>query len=429
MPKKRLGNIAIASLVGVNVILYLVFPPPDNGAPLFTNQFIAEIISSSAMILMACGIVLANKPRFLEPFFGGLDKMYQSHKTAALTAITLLFAHFFIIPLRDEPLALGRLLGKTALIGLSVLILLTLAPRIPVVGGYIRLAYHNWRSTHKFIGFFFILGFIHMLQVKNVSKDAPVPNLYWNVIVYVGMAAYIYKELVTPWLRRSANYVVEAARKLNASTLEVTLRPKSKRPPQTAGQFTFVSFAGDQVLAEPHPFTVSSAPKEGNLRLSIKACGDWTRRLYERLAPGTEAKVDGCYGQFNYKTGGPKQVWIAGGIGVTPFLSWVRDFSEGSEPAAEIDFFYTVRAEADALFADEFKAAAQKHPRFRANISVSSRDGSLTVDKMAAALQGNLAERHVYLCGPLPMTESFKKQFIARGVPASQIHFEEFNFR
>lgn len=425
--KNRLGNFVLAGLVLLNLLLYVFFPPANPGVPLFTNQLVAEIFSSSAMILMACGMVLANRPRWAEPFFGGLDRMYQAHKTVGLTALVLLFGHFFLIPLRDEPLSLGRLSGKVALIGFSALIILTLAPRIPFVGGYIRLAYQHWKLTHKFIGLFFIIGFLHMLNVKNLSESAPVPNLYWNVIVYIGMAAYAYKELLSPFIGKRYPYVVEAARKLNPSTLEVTLKPNGARPPQTAGQFTFVSFRGDAVLGEPHPFTVSSSPKENNLRLSIKASGDWTKHLYANLKAGTEARIDGCYGQLNYKTSGQRQIWIAGGIGVTPFLSWVRDFDPQSN--FEIDFFYSVRAESDAVFWDEFLAATQKHKWFRATLNVSSKDGSLTVEKMAATLAGGLAERHIYMCGPLPMTEAFRKQFVAKGVPAGNIHFEEFNFR
>ena len=112
---------------------------------------------------------------------------------------------------------------------------------------------------------------------------------------------------------------------------------------------------------------------------------------------------------------------------MTPCLSWVRDLD--GEPEYEIDFFYTVRAEADALFADEFVAASQQYKNFRATINVSSKDGSLTADKVAAAIKGNVADRHIYMCGPLPMTEAFRKQFLQKGVPASNIHFEEFNFR
>src|SRR5574341_1150312 len=420
MPHWRPGNIAIFGLALLNVIFYLLFPPPDNGQSFFVNQLVAEMLSSTAMILMACAIVLANRPRFLEPYFGGLDKMYQSHKTATLTAISLLFAHFFLIPLQSEPYSPGRLLGKTALLGLSALILLTLAPRVPVLGGYVRLAYHHWRLTHKFVGLFFIIGVFHRLQVNNVSQTSHVLDLYWFAIVYVGIAAYLYKELLAPFLRRPHAYVVEAARKLNGTPLEVTLKPKGRKPAQTAGEFLFVSFAGNKALAEPHPFTVSSSPKEENLRLSIKASGDWTRRLHSHLQPGVEARVEGCYGRLNYKTGGRQQIWVAGGIGVTPFLSWMRDFEANSE--FEIDFFYTARAETDALFWDEFAAAAQQHPWFRATLNVSSRDGSLTAEKIIATLTGRVADRHIYLCGPLPMTEAVKTQFTQKGVPLGNIH-------
>ncbi len=97
MQKKQIGNLTLFTLVLLNLILYLLFPPPHDGSPLFYNQLTAEVLSSSAMVLMSCAIVLANRPRFLEPFFGGLDQMYKSHKTAALTAIIFLFLHFFIM--------------------------------------------------------------------------------------------------------------------------------------------------------------------------------------------------------------------------------------------------------------------------------------------------------------------------------------------
>lgn len=427
MRKQQLGSVVIAGLVLLNVVLYLVFPPADTGDPTFVNQLIGEILSSSGMILMSCAFVLANRPRVLEPFFGGLDQMYKSHKTAALTGITLIVAHFFVIPLTQDPYSLGRILGKVSLVGLAALVLLTLAPRVPVVGGYVRLAYHQWRWTHKFIGVFFIVGFIHMLQIKSVSQSAPIPNWYWNLIVYIGMAAYLYKELLAPFLHKPYAYAVEAVRKLNGSTLEVTLKPSGSKPGQTAGQFAFVSFEGDRVLGEAHPFTVSSSPKEGRIRFSIKACGDWTRHLYDNLKAGTAAKVDGCYGQLDYRNGGKTQIWVAGGIGVTPFLSWVRDFDGALDRT--IDFYYTVRGEADVLFWDEFAAADKRYERFRATLNVSGRDGSLTVKKIVAGAQGNMAEAHIYMCGPLPMIEAFKKQFLKQGVPSTHIHYEEFNFR
>jgi len=88
----------------------------------------------------------------------------------------------------------------------------------------------------------------------------------------------------------------------------------------------------------------------------------FTHDLHTGLQAGAHARIDGGYGMFDYKSGGSRQVWIAGGIGVTPFLSWVRDF--GGSLDFEIDFFYTVRSPDEALFLDEFQAAARRYSSF-----------------------------------------------------------------
>jgi predicted ferric reductase len=135
---------------------------------------------------------------------------------------------------------------------------------------------------------------------------------------------------------------------------------------QRAGQFLFVRFPSDKILNESHPFTISSAPKDEALRVTIKASGDFTRELFTRLKEGAEAVVDGAYGMFDYKTGGQKQIWVAGGIGVTPFLSFIRDMD--GNLAHDVDFYYTVRHPDEALFVDEIQAAAQKNPRLKFHI-------------------------------------------------------------
>lgn len=424
MSTKTFGNWGLVALVLVNLGLWLVFPPGDDGKPTFLRKFASEIVASSAMILLAAAQVLALRPRVLEPFFGGLDKMYVSHKNAGLAGTVLIFAHFASMPLSDA-LGQGGNVGIAALVGLIVLVVLALAPRIPLLGGHLRLAYHHWRWTHKFVGVFFILGLVHLYLVPTLIRTTPVPLVYAWLAGSIGAAAYVYKEVLAPRLGKTYPHTVETTRKLNGTTLEVTLRPIGAKPTHRAGQFLFVGFDGD--LSEPHPFTISSAPKEPHLRVAVKASGDWTRRMVETLKPGRAATVHGAHGMFDYATGGALQIWIAGGIGLTPFLSWVRDFDDALD--RDIYFFHTVRGEGDVMFWGEFEAAAQRHARFKPALIVSSRDGSLTMDKITATVSGDLARAHVYLCGPVPMTEAFRKQFAQRGVPKASIHFEEFNFR
>jgi predicted ferric reductase len=130
---------------------------------------------------------------------------------------------------------------------------------------------------------------------------------------------------------------------------------------------------------------------------------------------------------FDYKTGGQKQIWVAGGIGVTPFLSFVRDLNGNLEH--DVDFYYTVRHREEAIFVDEIEAAAKKNPRLKAHVRFSATDGSLTVDEIVKNAGQALSGHHVYMCGPLPMVQAFEKKFLEAGTPKGNIHYEEFNFR
>jgi predicted ferric reductase len=425
MQKKQFGNSVVVALVLLNVVLWLIFPPPDSLPTSYTAQWIGEVMASSAMILMSITIFLANKPRFIEPYFGGLDQMYQTHKQVSMLAFFLLIGHFFVIPDSGE-LVVGKPLGMLAFAGIIVLVLLTIAPRVPLISRFLSLAYHKWRVSHKLLGLFFMLGLVHYLLVGTISKQTT-PGLYMLLIVFMGILAYLYKQLIASRVRPYHEYVVEKVRRLNGTTVELSLNPVGEKVTFNAGQFLFVHFEGDAKLSEPHPFTVSSAPHEESLRLSIRASGDWTRYLTQALPAGTKAKIDGCYGMFNYKSGGKEQIWIAGGIGVTPFLSWLRD--AGNQLDADVDFFYGVRGEADALFWDEFQAADHNQQNFRAHLQYSSQDGHLSADQIAQRSRGEVANKDIYMCGPISMVEGFRRCFKAMGVPANQIHYEEFNFR
>jgi predicted ferric reductase len=271
-----------------------------------------------------------------------------------------------------------------------------------------------------------IVGVIHTYRVDILMQHTPVVNLYVRVLSYAGVALYLYKELLQPLVQRGRAYVVSDARRLNGTVLEVTLRPEQQKLSHRPGQFLFVRFGGDKVLGESHPFSISSAPAGDELKLAVRASGDFTQYMYDHLKPGTAARVDGGYGLFDYRLGGPRQIWVAGGIGVTPFLSWIRDFDGRGE--REIDFFYSVRAENDALYEDEIRQAQARQPSFCAHVFYTNRDGHLTVDKIAE-ISGGVAGREIYLCGPYVMTEALTHGFRKLGAQANKIHYEEFNFR
>jgi predicted ferric reductase len=97
--------------------------------------------------------------------------------------------------------------------------------------------------------------------------------------------------------------------------------------------------------------------------------------------------------------------------------------------AHDIDFYYTVRHEAEALFVDEIQTAAQNNPRLKSHIRYSATQGSLSVEEILRDAHGYLIDHHIYICGPWSMIQAFEQKFLACGVPRGNIHYEEFNLR
>lgn len=424
--KQNIGNLVIIALVILNIVVWLVFPPVNDGRPNFLRQYAGEVIGSNNIILMACSLFLSTRPKWAEKYFGGLDKMYLTHRHTSTAAFLLIFAHVLTVPITTTGWRLGNYLAVIAFTGIVTIALITLAPRIPFLNRLTGGDYEDWKKLKRWIGIFFILAFFHSLTVD--ALDAKVAITWVMIFFIIGTVSYLYTEIFGRIFKKFVPYRVEAVKHPNASSTEVTMRAK-KQPMKKhrAGQFLFVRFPSEKDLNESHPFTISSAPAEDVLRLTIKASGNFTRDLFAKLQEGADAVIEGAYGMFNYKTGGPKQIWIAGGIGLTPFLSFVRDMDGNLQQ--NVDLYYTVRHPEEAIFVHELEAAAAKNSRLRIHIRYSAKEGSLTMEDILKNAGGDVRGYDVYLCGPLPMMQAFEKKFLALGLPKTNIHYEEFNFR
>ena len=174
-----------------------------------------------------------------------------------------------------------------------------------------------------------------------------------------------------------------------------------------------------------HPFTIASAPHEEILRVTVKALGDYTARLQELIEPGMPAVIGGPHGRFSHSKGTDQQVWIAGGVGVAPFLSWLRALN-GQLPQ-RVDFYYS--ADGTPPFADEIRAIADRHPSLHAHLIDTSVDGRLTTERVLNATTGDRRKLSVFMCGPQGMLRTFQTQLRLAGVPQRQIHREYFDWR
>lgn len=91
--KQRLGNLAIVILVVLTVLVWIVFPPVNNGSENFMRAYVGEVLGSTLIVLMSCSLFLSTRAKWAEPFFGGLDKMYLTHQRTSTSAFLLMFVH------------------------------------------------------------------------------------------------------------------------------------------------------------------------------------------------------------------------------------------------------------------------------------------------------------------------------------------------
>ncbi len=112
---------------------------------------------------------------------------------------------------------------------------------------------------------------------------------------------------------------------------------------------------------------------------------------------------------------------------MVPFLAWLDDPATAHHEV--IDFFYSASSAADAHYLPEIIAAAGRIPGVRVHTVFTDTQPRLTAAAVTAAIDGRVADRYVFLCGPATMTEALQRGLRRRGVPRHYLHSERFSFR
>jgi predicted ferric reductase len=424
-----LGATLLGAVATANVVLWLVARPPHQP----TGRYLGELCGAEAILLLSCSLVLATLLPAIEHAFDGLDRVALWHRRVATAAVLLLVPHLVLATSAADPFTTvtGNGLGDAALLGLVVLSVWALAPRLRAarwpgpVRRLARASYERWLTAHRLTGLFVIAAVTHGALVAPTLHSSTLLRVTYLTIGGVGTVAYAYRELFARFVIPAHDYTVSDVRRPNDTTADVSLEPVREPLAFAPGQFVVLSFGGPGGW-QRHPFSIASALSERRLEVSVKAAGDYTRDLYERLRPGTPAKAVGPFGGFDYRRGGHDQIWIAGGIGITPFVSWVRSLDDSFD--RQVDFYYSVRGPADALYLDEIDAAARQHPTFHLTLIETERQGLLTAEQAASGHPAG-TDLWVYMCGPPPMMTALAKGFRALGIPASRVRWEQFDIR
>ncbi len=418
----------IALIIIACLMAFILSVPAASHTGLMTWLSIA--CASTAFVAMAINQLLATRWKFLEPLFGGLDRVYRVHKWTGITAFGLFMVHYFVTPDFQGKLLASALnnfaadMGEIGFYGLTALIALSIVKRIPRTK--FEFPYHIWRQTHRFIGVFFILIAVHFLFIKRPFDGSALLVSYLLIFAGIGIVSFLYTQLRA--FTHTRSYVVTAVDKAHGATI-ITAEPVKGAISARPGQFAFIA-AGKPGLREPHPFTIAGHDKgeDGKMRLTfaIKPLGDYTTRLREGIAVGDRMSIEGGYGRFTAQRGGAKQLWVAGGVGVTPFLAMAKAAGEMKDKT--IHLFYCVREPAEAIGADRLAAATQ-HGNFTYTLHASDTDGRVNAELIKQKTGFDLNGADLWFCGPPGLREALVKGFKDIGVKLARIEFERFEFR
>ncbi|GAB3543091.1 ferric reductase-like transmembrane domain-containing protein [Noviherbaspirillum agri] len=375
-------------------------------------------------MLLASLLLMIREPRLAE-WLGGLERMYQWHHRLGVLAYAMLLLHPLALAADawDESAALAWSVlapwrqGMPVWLGWAALGCMMLGLAVALSR---RIGYATWHGLHHLLSVAVVLGGLHLLALGLPASLLWTPGL--------AIAFLLWRLVRADWGLGSQPYIVSRVDKLSDETVEVSLTPLAHPFHARPGQFVLAAFyhsAHFRGCAEYHPFTISAAGHDGRISLGIKALGDCTRNL-QSVESGVPVRIQGPFGVFLEELHEGPGLWIAGGIGITPFLAVLRDQAL-EHPVHPVHLVYLYPTESAAMYLDEIRHIAALQPQLRVQCVATGRGIPDLRTILPDAPQ--LAGVHCYLCGPAGMVTSARQVLQERGVTPDHVHFERFDFR
>lgn len=411
--------LSIPALTAVFVAVPVLWALPEG---LTFWRTLAIVLGWAGCGLLLASLLLMLRETALAHSLGGLERMYRWHHFLGVGAYLLLLAHPLALAVdawRESPHLAWQMLspasegwpvwlGWISLLFIMVGLAATFSSKV---------SYRTWRWLHGLLSIGVLFGMLHLVLL-GISEAViaavllAVLLLAWRIIrVDLGTAA--------------RPFVVQSVDRIADAVVEIALHPLSTPVASAAGQFVLVAFfdgATFRGCREYHPFTVSSIQPDGQISIGVKSLGDCTQ-LIQSVEVGVAARVHGPFGVFLAERSPGPELWVAGGIGITPFIALLRE----SPPSWPTTLLYLYRQETDAAFLNELRVLAATAPLLSVTAVATGDD----VPDLPSILpdSATLFGRQCYLCGPPALITTVRQVLVERGVKPDHIHFERFDFR
>lgn len=398
-----------------------------------------------AYSLFCLEFFIASRPKFVDKIFS-LDKLYRFHMFIGLIATLFAYLHkiikeyYFEESLKTSIGNIGFIIFVSIIIFSLVFMTTSLFYRINFINSIRKSLNSKFKLNHEtkvllhnitLIGISFLL--IHVLMSGSVKYH---PALSFILICYflIPLLFYFNHKIIKPYFDENMKYRVSSIVDDSEDVITIKLKSlKGKTFNYLPGQFLYVKFYNADIPGDEHPFTISSNPyKDDYISITVKKIGDFTNSL-DRLKIHNRAYIDGPFGSFSYlkNPNNKKLCFIAGGIGITPFLSMLK-YMCNNDKTREVVLFWGVNTKDELIFKEDFKDISSHLKNFifipvvAKDINYSGEKGFIDKLKLQKYLESNL-DYDFYICGPPIMLEAQLKALKDLNINSNNIHFEKFS--
>lgn len=376
-------------------------------------------------------IILMSRIPFIEYAFD-LQDINDLHRLNGYALLATISAHLaFLLVAYADPLHVSLWAQFLSFLGPAYedVLWATLGTVIFIVAGGLsvkairsHLRYEYWYIIHLTIYFGIALTFLHQIKLGGDFIASFWFAAFWYALYILSFVLWVWYRFARPfWLMMIHRFTVVSVEKTARDIYSVVITGQNIRDfMYRPGQYATWRFLTPSLWYEAHPFSFSSTPGTNTLRVTVKASPDLIKRIVA-LKPGSPVMIDGPRGNFTAdRTETNQAVLVAGGIGITPFLSNIRHLLNQGK---KVSLLYAVRSVEDIAFRDELERLEAMG--LRINCFIDDRNQRITDDVIKKVASPNAT---VYICGPDGMSRALVKQFKHHGVPSSQIITERFAY-
>jgi len=288
-----------------------------------------------------------------------------------------------------------------------------------------NISYEAWWTIHLYTYLAIALGYMHQVLIGPMFVGHPLNKLYWEAL-YIGAAAVIiFWRAVIPTFRSFIHDLrIEEIVNEGPGIYSVIMKGKNlNRLKAEGGQFFSWRFISPGQWWISHPYSLSAAPTNKYLRVTVKELGDHSSGIKD-LKKGVRVFFEGPYGTFvAAKASRPHILLVGGGVGITPLRAILEEFDDDKQ----IDLIYRTSNPEELVFKEELdELAAIKGARV--HYLVGSRKVHPMNARYIMKFVPAFRDCDIYVCGPTPLVLAVKEAAKEAGVPKNRFHDEVFEY-